>query len=385
MSLSSQETEKTDILQGWFWRQQADWSREPSAREVLLLAFITTATFFCVVCTVTSYPSLIDNFGDSSAYMSIASAIRRWNFQDVLVKQFWGLPYAMAATSWLTRVSDRTALLIVSFTSSIVTVIFAWRLWGGWVAGFFAIMNFDWMQRSALGGSEPLFMALLLGSFLAVRRERWLWASALAALATVVRPLGIFALVGIALALLLQGRYRTLITATLIGLVVGVLYAFPLLRLFGDPLATVHSYQGSGQSDPWLFGLPFYAIVKGTILYPAPFTNLILAFGWIGFVSAGVVVMAKSARFHAYAKTHVVEVAFAIPYLLLICSYNSPYWARGSFPRFAIPVIPFVLISLDRWLPKDRRLLWTAAIVSGGLGAVSALGVANIVALVHRG
>ena len=63
------------------------------------------------------------------------------------------------------------------------------RLWGGWVAGFFAILNFDWMQRSYLGGSEPLFVALLFASFLAIRKERWWLACVLASLSTVVRPL----------------------------------------------------------------------------------------------------------------------------------------------------------------------------------------------------
>ena len=36
-----------------------------------------------------------------------------------------------------------------------------------------------------------------------------------------------------------------------------------------------------------LFGIPFYAIIRGTILYPAPITNLLLSFGWIAFVLAG--------------------------------------------------------------------------------------------------
>jgi hypothetical protein len=95
--------------------------------------------------------------------MPVASAIRHWNFQGLVVKQFWGLPYFMAAISTLTRVSDRTALLLVSFISYFVSVALAYRLWGGWVAGFFSLLNFDWLQRSFLGGSEPLFVHCALG------------------------------------------------------------------------------------------------------------------------------------------------------------------------------------------------------------------------------
>jgi hypothetical protein len=77
--------------------------------------------------------------------------------------------------------------------------------------------EFDWMQRSYLGGSEPLFVALLFGSFTAVRKERWLLAALLASLATVVRPLGVFALLGIGVALVWKRDYRKFLLATAIG------------------------------------------------------------------------------------------------------------------------------------------------------------------------
>jgi hypothetical protein len=163
---------------------------------------VTGVVFVAFVSLFRAYTAAVDDFGDSSAYMTLASAIRHWDFRNVVIKQFWGLPYAMAALSTITRISDRTSLLVISAIASFVSVMLAWRLWGGWIAGFFAILNFDWLQRSYLGGSGPLFVALLFGSFLAVRKERWLIAALLASFATVVRPLGLFALVGIGVALL---------------------------------------------------------------------------------------------------------------------------------------------------------------------------------------
>jgi len=174
----------------------------PSLREVLLLALATSVLFLITVSRAGHFASVVDNFGDSAAYMNIASAIRHWRFDGMVVKQFWGYPYAMAALSTVTGIPGRVALLVISFLSSLLSVVLAHRLWGGWVAAFFAVLNFDWMQRSFLGGSEPLFVALLFASFLAVRRERWLLAALLAASATVVRPLGFAALVGVGLVLL---------------------------------------------------------------------------------------------------------------------------------------------------------------------------------------
>jgi hypothetical protein len=351
----------------------------PSSAEVLSLAILSFAVFVSIVSLVRNYVVAVDSFGDSSAYMNLASAIRRWDFHGIIVKQFWGLPYAMASLSKLTGLSDRASLLALSFVPSLLTVFFVRHLWDGWIAGYFAILNFDWLQRSCLGGSEPLFMCLLLGAFVSVRRRRWMLASLLAALATIVRPLGMFALIGIGLTLLWKRDFRKFAGAAMIGLSVGVLYALPLTAHFGDTLATVNSYHSKEWQGGWLFGFPFYAIVKGTLLYPAPWTNLVLSFGWIFLVLGAVVVMGRSKTFRSYCRSHSVEAIFLAPYLWCLFTYNYPYWARGSFARFAIPILPFVLLALYRWLPKDRRILWGLGVAAPALAASSALGVVNVV------
>ena len=201
----------------------------------MALWLLTCLVFVTGVAVLRNYFELVDNSGDSSAYMAVASAIRHWNFHGLVVKHFWGLPYAMAALSLLTGVSDRTALLLICFASSLASVALAHRLWGGWIASYFAILSFEWMQRSYLGGSEPLFAALVFGSFLAIRRERWLLAALLAALATITRPLAIFLLLGIGLTLLWRRDWRRLAGTTAIGVVIGTLYVIPLIRYFHDP------------------------------------------------------------------------------------------------------------------------------------------------------
>ncbi|SRR6266496_3117045 len=362
------------------------WENEPALDETLVVCLAAAAIFFCVIAATTSYPSLVDNFGDNSSYMSIAAAIRKWDFRGLFVKHFWGLPYFMCAVSKPTGVSDRTALLLISWMSSVSAVVLAHRLWSGWIATTFSIVNFDWYQRSYLGGSEPLFVALLFGSFLAIRRERWLLAAFLAALATITRPLAVFLLLGIGLTLLWRLDWRRLAGATAIGLAIGTLYVIPLARYFHDPLATVHSYEAAPASAGTpLFGIPFYAIIKGTVLYPAPLTSLLLTFGWIVMVLIAIVAMLGARHFRTYAREHVPEMVFAAPYLLSLYCYNYPYWARGSFPRFAIPIIPFVFLALGRWIPgwipKDRRLLWALAPVTAVLAASSALGIRNVMHL----
>jgi hypothetical protein len=355
------------------------WVGEPGLSEALLISFAAAAIFVGTIVAVTPYFAAVDRFADNSAYISIAVAIRKWNFHGVFVKQFWGLPYCMAAVSKLTGFSDRTSLLLISWISAVIVVILAYRLWGGWVATAFSIVNFDWYQRAYLGGSEPLFVALLFGSFIAIRRDRWILATLLAALATTTRPLGVFLLVGIGLTLLWRREWRRFAFATTIGLIIGVLYMLPLAYYFHDPLATVHSYKSTDTvAQIPLFGIPFYAIIKGTLLYPSPITNLLLSFGWVFLVLIAIVAMIGTENFRQYARRHPAEIIFAVPYLLSLYCYNYPYWARGNFARFAIPIVPFVFLALWRWIPKDRRLLWLLAPVTAVMAASSAIGVRNI-------
>jgi hypothetical protein len=355
----------------------------PSRTEIISLVALSFALFVFAVALARNYAAAVDNFGDGSAYMSLASAIRHWDFHGIVIKQFWGLPYAMAALSKLTGLSDRTTLLLFSLVPSLFSVLLARRLWNGWIAGYFAILNFDWLQRSCMGGSEPLFVCLLLAAFLTVRQERWLLASLFASLATIVRPLGVFALVGIGLTLLLRRDFRKFIAATVIGLIVGVLYSLPLAIHFGDPLATVNSYHSQEWMGGWLFGFPFHAILKG-LVYPAPWTNLVLSFGWIFLVVVAVVVMVRSGDFRAYCRAHIVEAVFLVPYLVCLFTYNYPHWARSNFARFAIPVLPFVLLALYRWLPKDRRILWGVGAVTSLLAASSALGIVSVMRMLRN-
>jgi len=356
------------------------WKSEPSLVELLLLALFSWILFVSMVSALHGFFSLVDDFGDNSSYISVAMAIRTWHFpQGLTIKQAWGLPYFMALVSTVGRISDRAALLGTCFVSYFMAIWVAYRLWGAWVTGFFTNINFYWMMLAFLGGSEALFVALLFASFCFVRRERWVLASVLASLCTVVRPLGFFSLAGIGVVLLWRREFRRFFTSLAIGLFIGCLYTAPLAIYFRDPLATINSYRGPvvSASGP-LFGLPLVAIVKGIFLYHPSWTNLLVSLSWVLLVMGSIVVMLRAQAFREYARAHPMEILFLAPYLWFIFSYNYAYWALGNFPRFAIPAIPFVLVALNRGLPKDRRMVWALAVTCPVLAASSALGVRDV-------
>ena len=356
------------------------WSTSPGFRETVLLAIVTGSVFVSTILLFKNYHATVESFGDSPAYESVAAAIQHWNFDGLQIKQFWGFSYAIASVAELTRLSSATSLLLVSFLSSLASVVLAYRLWGGWIAALFCVLNFDWLQRSYLGGSEPPSVALIFGALLAVRYDRRVLAALLAALSTVVRPLGIFCLIAIGIELLYRREYRRFAMAFAIGCVIGALYVLPFTLHFGDPLATVHSY--IGDSRP-LFGIPFYAIIEGAVSYPFTMTSMALSFCWIGLVVVALIVMLRSSQFSEYARQYPVEVLFAVPYILLVTCYNYPVFARSNFSRFVIPALPMVFIALYRWIPKDRRIIWALSVVSPVLAACSAIGIRNVARLLR--
>ena len=355
----------------------------PSLQSVLALSFAGYVLFVTVISACQNYFVVVDQFGDNHTYMGVASAIQNWDFQDITIQQFWGLSYVIAALSLLTGTSVRTALLLISFGACLASVTLAHRLWGGWIAGFFAVLNFAWLQRSSLGGSEPLFLSLLFGAFIAVRNNYWPMGALLASVSTVVRPMGLFALIAIGVVLLWRREFWTFVLATLVGLTVGGLYIVPLAIYFGNPFANVGSYQ-TDWDNGFPIGWPFYAIVKGTIIYPVPWTNLLVTYGWIVLVLLAAVAMIVTKRFHLFARNFPVESLFAATYLAFLYTYNSSYVIRGSFPRFALPIVPLALVALDRWIPKDQRVLWIVGFISPILAAASAIGIRNVVSLIYH-
>jgi hypothetical protein len=354
------------------------WNSVPSVYELIVFAGVSALLFVATINHFHDYRSVVHDFGDSGAYVSTAAAIRHWNLSGIQTKQFWGYPYLIAALSASTGVSEDTSLLIVSSVCSVLSVGLAFQLWGGWIAGLFAVLNFEWLQRSYLGGAEPLFVCLLFASFWAVRRQRWLLACCLASCATVTRPIGIFALVAIGITLLMKREFRKALLCTGISLGIGILYLAPFWVHFGDPLYQVHRYQTadwrSGSPLTW----PFSVIAQSFLHNDQPWTNVVLTLGWVLFVLLGAAAMLRT-DFRQHLRERPIEFAFAFLYIGFLFSYNSPEWARADFVRFAIPVLPFMLSALSEWIPRDRRILWVLGVVSPVLAAASALGIRNVI------
>jgi len=352
------------------------WREPPALSHVLLLVFVSYGVFLATFFLLGgSFWSRVEDFGDNPGYIRLATAIHHWQLSGVLVKQFWGLPYAVGALSLVTSLREPVSLVIVCVVASLVSVVLCYWLWDGWIAILFALLSFDWFQRSLLGGAEPLFLAFLLGSFLALKRNRWLVAAVLGALATVVRPFGVFALIALGIELLYRRRVRDAAVATGVALAIGTLYAWPVKHYLGNPFANVALYKQNDWHGGLPFSFPLLAVLKDSFPGNVPWTNLALTWGWILFVLIALVVAIRSGELREYAKAHTAEACFVILYAIALYTYSAPGWSRSNFPRFALPLLPWALVFLRRYLPTDRRFIWGLAAAAPVLAAASAIGI----------
>jgi hypothetical protein len=344
----------------------------PSRREVLLLTAAVFAIHAATVASVTSLRNVVLLAFDNPTYLEIAAIIRHGPGPRIIEGGFWGLPYAIAGASVLLRIPDAAALVLISLLSSLAASALVHRLYGGWVAMVFVLLNHQWIQLSVQGGTEPLFVCLLYAAFLAARSDRWSIGALLAALATTVRPFGVLALVSFAAALAARRDYKRLAAVTAIGLAVGAAYVVPLRMMTGSVLFNVAGYQrdwGAGGTG-WPVTFPFGAVIPSYARAIGELKWFMASFD-VAWLAGGCVASAAVwlPRNRDWSSAHLAEALFATAYALFLFSYNYPEIAV-FVPRFLIPVTPVLAFAVRDWIPRDRRLLWELAILSAVVATI---------------
>lgn len=288
---------------------------------------------------------------------------------------FWGLPFAIAGLSSLLPIAPVTSLVVISAFSTAGVCVIVHRLYGGRLAAaMFAAINFEWVLRSFEGSSEPLFMFLLFAGFLSARSDRWTLATLLLSLATTVRPVGFLALVCLAWPLLRGRRYGQVAVCTGVGIVVGSLYLVSVWAITGHPFANFEAYR-SDWPDGWAVSWPLAALVPGIRegLAGERWMHYLLSLAWLGLSVAGVVRLWRLRNQPEPVAR--AEMLFATAFVAFFLCYNAPVYSAQHFPRFLMPVFPLLLVAFREWIPGDRRVLWTSALLTAILaaGAVSPL------------
>ncbi len=346
--------------------------KELTRRDLITIVLVSYAWFALLILAFDSYPSRVQHCGDNPSYAGESAAIRGAPPPALIARHFLGYPLLAAPVAALLHTSDMTALPIVSVIASLVAIFLAGELWGAWAAAWFAVINLDWIQRSLLGGAEPLFVALLFACLLAARKERWTAAAIFGALATVVRPLGVFALIALGVALLRRRRFGIFTLAVVVSLAVACAYLALVASLFGNSFGNFAWYKSMGLGHDRTF-IPFVTIFMtygehhGDHQLTAK--NVAKTLTWMTFTLAGIIAALSRRVTRESMRALPVEWIFAATYMASFLFFPA-WWIEGEYPRYLAPVIPMLLVALRPWLPSDRRVIWVVGLLSITLAAV---------------
>ena len=335
-----------------------------SRRELAVYVLVMYGLFAAIVAAFDDYGRRIEHTGDNLSYAYESAAVRGHAPPAPVAQHFLGYPLVTAGAAALFRVSDWSALVIVSVVASLAAVWLAAELWGAVIAAWFAVLNLDWVQRSLLGGAEPLFVVLVFAALAAARRERWLLSAAFGALATIVRPLGVFLLLALGIELLRRRRIGVAAAATAIALGAGAAYLAVVRALFHDPFGNFRFYGQWGLGRDRTF-IPYVTLALSYRDGLVTARNVAKTLAWTTLTIAGVVAAIR----RRCAGEHPMEWLFGAIYLASFFFFPA-WWIEGEYSRYLAPVIPMLFAALRPWVPSNRIVLWIVGALAVTLAAV---------------
>jgi hypothetical protein len=343
--------------------------------EALLVALLIYGIVFAEVVRTRSLTATASDWLDNGSYIQIARMIRNWRIEGAYYQHFWGLPAVIALVSYLTHLSELHSLLLISGVASLSATTLIARLYGSATAITFAVIALEWSHLSVMGGSEPLFVALLMASFLAFRTDKVVLASLFAAVATTVRPVGFLALLSFGTVLVARKDWSGFWKAAGTSTCVALGYLGVVGSLTGDPFVNLRLYSHVWQGG-FPISYPLWPLVKSIEqqIATSPWTQYIqsIIFIVIAAVCAVRMIVIRH-RFRAY----VAESLFAATYLVFVTCYNIGDLAP-FFQRLVIPALPTLLFSLQDRLLRLRRIAWPMAVLSGLLASIQFVGAKGV-------
>src|SRR5215472_14516691 len=143
------------------------WESRITPREVVITSIVIVALSAGLTALVSHWPYY------NAPFHQISAAIRHWDFRDIgepHPQEFWGYSYLSALVAMITGLPDVLAIVAVSSVSFVVANYLGCLLWDATLAAWLMAADYWYIDTAAQGMTDPLFMALLLASFLLFRR-----------------------------------------------------------------------------------------------------------------------------------------------------------------------------------------------------------------------
>lgn len=309
---------------------------------------------------------------DNGTYIAASEAIitGQWSAPTDTPTPFFGFPLLIAAVRQATALNAWVAVIAISLVSTLITCACVRRLYGPPAVLSPFILSWDWVGICVLGGSEAPFCACLFVAFLCARARRWRTAATLAAAATTIRPLGVFALLALFLTRIHRRAWRMSAEMSVLGLAIGAMYLTLVGWLTGDPWINFRTYRVDW-STGWPVGPPFIALIHSSV-------PLFHRFGWWSGMRV-MVIVAVTAAAGIHVAYRVVRGCWPLPeaevtFAVLVVGFLLCYPFRNiayEWPRFLIPAAPILIAAHGSIVPDGRRFWWPVVLANAGMLSIA--------------
>ncbi len=262
---------------------------------------------------------------------------------------FPGYPLAIRAVSAVPGVSTLAAALLISNLATF-----------GSFAALYVLTTVEFSEQTAKRAvillaafptsfflvapySESLYLLLVLGSFLAARRSRWLTAGATGALACATRQVGVVLVPALLVAA--WGRGRRALVAPVLAALGTATYLIWWVARAGDLLAPFHSQDLWGRE----LGFPPVTLARGFYLAWASIGS---SDGGYWMSDAVLTLIAVAGVITVLRRIPASIATFAVLSLLVPLCFPYPGRDLLSMSRFVVVIFPMVW-GIARW--TDRR------------------------------
>lgn len=246
---------------------------------------------------------------------------------------------------------DWSALLVVILASTAATVLFYYLLKEFnmsinpfWASVVFIFFPSRWLLYHSIGASEPVFIMLVIASLYCYKKDKYLFAFALAGMASITRIFGIIMMAGYVVTLVYQKKYRYIPLTFIIPAFIGLNFAYYWL-VYNDPLAYFRYNGGYMTTTP--FPMLFDNAMRGVTNHAELF------FAFYILYLLGTLRLWKHKEIFFYSLLFVAAVSFV---------------RHPDVSRYLLPAAPFALIlAFDDIICRKEFMLVFPLIVIFGL------------------
>lgn len=325
---------------------------------------------------------ILNEVHDNRGYFKMANNLLNMNFEDIDYRPF-GLSIILAGVKLITGLPYPVIMLLINFFCFIFSIYLISIIFNLNTSIWFLILGYEFSIITILGGSEILFILLSLISFYNFKKQNFFFAFFYSSLLIFVRPWGIAISTTYFIYLFMKNK-KLFNFHFGIFLVLFIIYIFLSYKFYENKLIfQVYAHDYNISTGLYFLNYPFYSIyyslsnlnnIEIPLLNSVTIFNIIKILFFVIFSIFSIFILLKNYKKNFSNDLISIISIYTLFYFLLLIHYNS-YWVYIEYPRFLLPILPFSIFFIGKYLPNKKFVQLTLIIFSSIFFGISAVGV----------